>query len=406
MDNNKSAALVSVSDLSVVLQGVKRYIDSSNSQITIDRIVNREFGELVNGTVNGVFYQGIMTDIPAQEGLYVNIKNIRYDGDVRYTSTSGEECVEAKSDVNMMMQYPANLSGVISNIGTALGLVEYLGEGESSYFHGLIDLGLGYMVYIDDIGIKFTDKPFISYPLKLEVPSLVSPDYVESSIGNSSLREDIEFLKENGGSTTWDDLACTNLANVEVVEYINDNGETDHFLGIKLKDSWNYGDVVEVRNMRFTGEVEAFGGSWAHDLNYDGIPRDFKFELVPSEEMYRHEDGYDLWYCETNFVTAGMSAGFVVVGLPNGALYLTENCYGFTQMCPVSNSNKDDSPNYKVPMACSVSTLCPPEYIASPLGSASLKADVEMLQRKLDKVLQALQYATFTQDVSGILSDL
>lgn len=198
MDNNKSSALISVADLNTVLFGVKKYIDSSNSKITIDKLVNREFGELVSGELNGMIYQGVLTDIPVQEGLFVNVSNIRYDGDIHYLDSSygqEQETIISKDTANNRMKYPANLSGAISDIGGSLGLVHYVGTGESAEFHALVDLGFSYMVYVDNYGATLTEKPFISYPLKLEVQSLISKDYVESSLGNSSLSEDLNSIQ-------------------------------------------------------------------------------------------------------------------------------------------------------------------------------------------------------------------
>lgn len=166
----------------------------------------KEFGEHVYITLpeTGMTLNGILTNIPVQEGLTFNITNIRYEGDIQYKDLSepSEEMIMSKDEANTLLHYPLNFSGVLGSGDTGLELPGNICAENSDTYQCLLDFGLGYMVYVDDIGFELSREPFISYPLKLEINSTVSPDYVESSLGNNSLREDIEQLK----NPEWDSL--------------------------------------------------------------------------------------------------------------------------------------------------------------------------------------------------------
>ena len=495
-----------------------KFLKENSGKVTIDGLVKQEFGTLVSGELDGILYQGVLTNIPAQEGVSFKLSNIHYAGDIRYYNaslTEEPEVSRTKEEANQLLHYPRELSGTIQYLE---GQFVY-GEFSGNLFYALLDLGFDYMVYVDNFGVELTRKPLISYPLKLEVSSLISPDYIDSSLGKANLREDLEK------GITWD-----------LIYGIKHNLVTcDELVQLKSGDYWYYGTKVpfdapfdlsnqpmlKLQNVRAKGIV--FGvpeeqlnqmlinfswnvQSWVNWEEGGVITSLFGSELdgeicivtqegldygilwwgLHSAEDYTGENAgklvFDidsvsqkthLEHCTGYRSDAGtvipLSEPFSIGNAPTIRLkditflhdYYSDNhrlIYTREQLVQLLGNNKDfvcsvwetgsnlvdgaymcdipaedgsvfmrvlamtGLPQAYIQMAgdafvggrlidCYVEVgegykLCPSEYIASPLGSASLKADVEMLQRKLDKVLQALQYATFTQDVSGILGDL
>lgn len=343
----------------------------NSGKVTIDGLVKQEFGEVVSTEYYGMTMQGILTNIPAQEGVSFKLSNIHYEDDIHYYDTSGSEgtpeAVYAKDDANRVTHYPTELSGVLEYHQGALGYSE---EFDSTGLHALVDFGLDYMVYVDNFGFELSTRPLISYPLKLEVSSLISPDYIESSLGNANLKEDIKALSEK--KATWDDLA--NGETIHCDEYVSFTFEGQIVDGVKVPIDPATATLVTLKNVTIVGESASFGGMSAEDVSQMcGFPRDLTYRIE------KYDWGY-VGICDEKIVADGedeISAEvFAKIMATNGMDYFLLHPY---------NELNDGNANGSALVVCDLvqdASLCPQDYVASSLGNANLKEDIKALSEK------------------------
>lgn len=381
MDNNdKSTALVSVSDLSVVLQGVKRYIDSSKPNVSWDNLAN---GETIHCDdwhpsiilPSQVELSGVKIPAKAIVGNVVSFRNITAENGIAIgdESISKEELQEALPEsIDITLEGSENLAQGLFGNGYALGAITIGGSAGVILFG---EKGSDHMFLAWSPVIAPTSQtPLLSCDL-VQDTSLCPQDYVESSLGNANLKEDIKALSEK--KPTWDDLYGGGLKRFDTFEEfaMSFSGMNVTCAGIKLKDSAQEGDVFNLKNVTLDGDLVVVEGGvqYTRTKEFFGLPMDVTITLQPADDgtlmgsvdLQREDGKWD-------------SIGIAVF---DGKAYLFINSVFETQ---VYGSIYPQTYNViSCPLSCeleSEASPCPPSYVASSIGNESLEEDIKFLK--------------------------
>lgn len=379
MDNNdKSTALVSVSDLSVVLQGVKRYIDSSKPNVSWDNLAN---GETIHCDdwhhtmlLGSAYFSGVKIPTKAIAGNVVSLKNLKAESDL----VSNGEVLMSKEDLQQMLPNTADITLSDNNLGLYDGCVVGMIEVQDTPFLFLFGEEGGDCVYlsINPVLGSNIETPLLSCDL-VQDASLCPQDYVESSLGNANLRDDIKALSEK--KPTWGDLANGKTVHCdEFEEYIWDNSDNiDYYgTGLKIKDSWKYGDEIHVRNLRCDGLCtwKYNGNPQERDMSSQmSLPMDF--DIILSQNEYSGKISA-MWQVSTNVALIGIvGGGLYVIDIMNGSSICLE---------VVGNIKYGVVTDWTFPLTCDLieTAPCSQEYIESSLGNKTLREDIKALSEK------------------------